>query len=313
MTTVLVTGIGGDIGQGVAAVLRDAHPEWRLLGMDIHSRHGGEHFVDAWHLAPRVPDPSYDTWLDELVAREGVTLVIPTSEAELIHFATTGRRSSGNASLLMPPANVVTLGSDKLATNQLLASIGVARPWTIPVEDLDHGATVALPCIYKTRRGAGSKGVFLCESLDDITFHRRHHPFAVLQERLEPADREVTCGVFRDRHGRTAVVQLLRSLVGGFTGWAEVIDDPAVTDQCRRVAEALDLRGAVNLQLRITEAGPRIFEMNPRFSSTVLMRHLLGFRDLVWMIDDAAGRDVTFVQPRVGERVVRVQGARRLT
>jgi carbamoyl-phosphate synthase large subunit len=68
----------------------------------------------------------------------------------------------------------------------------------------------------------------------------------------------------------------------------------------------------VNVQLRLTENGSRIFEMNPRFSSTVFMRHLLGFRDLVWMVEDAAEAPVEFVQPAPGESVVRVQGAMRL-
>ena len=51
----------------------------------------------------------------------------------------------------------------------------------------------------------------------------------------------------------------------------------------------LDLTGSINVQLRIQENIPKIFEINPRFSSTVLFRHLFGFEDLIWSIEDSMG------------------------
>ena len=36
-----------------------------------------------------------------------------------------------------------------------------------------------------------------------------------------------------------------------------------------------------------------IFEINPRFSSTVLMRNYLGFTDLVWSIEEKFGLKLT--------------------
>ena len=35
-----------------------------------------------------------------------------------------------------------------------------------------------------------------------------------------------------------------------------------------------------------------IFEINPRFSSTVLFRHLMGFEDVLWSIQDKLGLSV---------------------
>ena len=41
----------------------------------------------------------------------------------------------------------------------------------------------------------------------------------------------------------------------------------------------IDFFGPANFQLILTKKGPMIFEINPRFSSTVLMRNYLGFTD----------------------------------
>ena len=132
---------------------------------------------------------------------------------------------------------------------------------------------------------------------------------SVVQELLLPADQEVTCAIYRTKDGRTAVLQLLRTLVGGFTGWAQVIDHPEVSKQCVQIAEGLGLQGGINAQLRLTEQGPRIFEINPRFSSTLLMRHKMGFCDAVWTVQEALGKSVSFYHPRVGTTGVRVQDA----
>ena len=50
------------------------------------------------------------------------------------------------------------------------------------------------------------------------------------------------------------------------------------------IAVSLNLQGRINVQLRYTACGPVTFEINPRFSSTVVFRHLLGFQDLLWSL-----------------------------
>ena len=41
--------------------------------------------------------------------------------------------------------------------------------------------------------------------------------------------------------------------------------------------------------MKNTLDGPRIFEINPRLSSTALMRHRLGFTDVVWTVQEIRG------------------------
>ena len=78
---------------------------------------------------------------------------------------------------------------------------------------------------------------------------------------------------------------------------------------CEAVAQGLGLRGSMNIQLRLTDKGPRIFEINPRISSTVLMRHRLGYTDVLWALDEVEGRSVVFPEIPQGRIMVRVQGA----
>jgi carbamoylphosphate synthase large subunit len=55
---------------------------------------------------------------------------------------------------------------------------------------------------------------------------------------------------------------------------------------CSKIAEALDVHGSINVQSKLSAHGPMIFDINPRFSSTVLLRHQIGFHDVVWSIEE---------------------------
>lgn len=309
--TLLITGIGGDIGQSIARIVRDVRPGWRILGVDVHARHAGSLVADACEEVAYASDPSYPADLARIVDEHRVDLCLPTSEAEIAVLAGMEADRIGTALVVGICRPVVEVGMDKLATAEFIRSLGLPAPWTLPasVDSLPE----SYPCIYKPRRAAGSKGVVLCQDRVEAGLLAERTQAAVFQEYLEPADKEVTCAVFRDRRGTTTVLPMLRQLAGGLTAWAQVIDAPEAVCQCKALADALELRGPMNVQMRITAHGPRIFEINPRLSSTVYMRHLMGFQDLRWLLDDAEGlsNDYPVIQP--GLTSVRVQAAELLS
>jgi carbamoyl-phosphate synthase large subunit len=307
MNTILITGIGGDIGQAVAKIARELLPNAKIFGSDLHNRHAGAHYVDKFILAPPAISESYLTWLESVVADNLIDLTIPLSEIELIRINNRGLNQASEVKFLMPSSSAIRVGIDKLQTAIYLESIGCPVPWTISAKDSTHKASY--PCVFKPRCGAGSKGVFLCNGPEDVAQMLRFYPDAVLQELLLPAEQEITCGVYRAKDGQIAVVQMLRQLAGDVTGWVEVVYHPEVEEQCVLIAESLCLNGSINVQLRVTDLGPRIFEINPRFSSTVLIRHLLGFQDAVWSLREAMGEKITIQRPRIGTRAVRIQDA----
>ena len=51
------------------------------------------------------------------------------------------------------------------------------------------------------------------------------------------------------------------------------------------LAKKINLNGSINVQLKINNSRYAIFEINPRLSSTVMMRHKLGFKDCLWWIE----------------------------
>jgi carbamoyl-phosphate synthase large subunit len=305
MTRILITGIGGDIAQGIATLVRGARPGALLVGSDIHEQHAGRLFVDECEVLPPAGHPGYGAALREALARHEVDLLIPVTEPEIGVMASV----LGGPPLIPwvgPGSRVVAAGLDKLATARASAALGLPAPWTVAAGE---ALPQAYPCVLKPRLGSGSRSVFLINDGDEALCFAKKYPDSIFQELLEPAEAEVTCAVYRTRDGRVATLQLLRRLAGGLTGWARVIRDEAVERMCAAIAQGLGLAGSMNVQLRITTAGPRVFEINPRFSSTAVMRHLMGFTDVVWTLDELDGREVRFAPVAVGRIAVRVQGS----
>jgi carbamoyl-phosphate synthase large subunit len=75
-------------------------------------------------------------------------------------------------------------------------------------------------------------------------------------------------------------------LMGGFSGYGTREENSKISQLLHQIAILLDLRGSINVQLKLVHGIPVIFEINPRFSSTVLFRHMMGYEDVIWSIQD---------------------------
>ncbi len=301
--TIIVTGCGGDIGLGAGRILKMAGIAQRIVGCDLTPDHAGSAVFDVCELLPPASDPTYLLRLGELVNKVSAQWILPTSEHEL-RFLTKScsKRIIEGARLLMANPEALTTGFDKLATARFLEDAGLPFPWT---QSVSEGAPREFPCIIKKRFGSGGRDVALVN--EELAPHyQRGRADDIWQEYLRPDDQEYTCGVFRSRSGETRSVVFRRTLLEGVTSKGQVVSDPEIESLLRKMADRLNLRGCINVQLRLTERGPVVFEINPRLSSTLVFRHLLGFSDLLWMIADDQGMPVPpYTPPTTGTRFYR--------
>jgi carbamoyl-phosphate synthase large subunit len=141
--------------------------------------------------------------------------------------------------------------------------------------------TNQFPLIVKDRFGAGSKGVAVVKNQKDLDYYLSTIPNAVLQEYLSPDDEEYTIGLFMNKHHQPcASIVMKRDLGLGMTMKAQVLPNSTLGAYCEKIMKNLNCIGPANVQLRVTERGPVVFEINPRFSSTTSARPLFGYNDV---------------------------------
>lgn len=283
---ILVTGCGGDIGQSIGKILK-SNPEvfYSVIGADLHNEHAGKFIFDKTVIMSSCRSENYLADLEQLVVKEQIDAIIPISEPELRFFTeyNVGDTLFGKP-LIKADSNSLNTGFDKLKTANFLRDHNLPFPESTILKDLTDPR---FPFILKSRHGSGSKSLFVINDSIDLEYFRlKFHDF-LAQEIVGSEDEEYTCGLFRSKYGEIRQIIYKRKLVGGFSGYGSVERVQEIEELLFSIAEGLQLRGSINVQLRISDRGPCVFEINPRFSSTVMFRHLMGFEDVIWSLTDA--------------------------
>lgn len=305
----MVTGVAGDIGQAIGTILREADFVAATVGADMRTDHPGSVFFDTCITLPSARDATYVDRLSAALDHHRIDVLIPTSEAEIVTLQdqTLVARLPAGLRILRANHHAVSVGLDKLATAQMLENHGLGAPWTRRCGD---GMPPELPCIIKPRRGQGGKDVAILHNQADVEAAISDRPEDIFQQLLLPGDQEYTCALFRSASGTFRYLVLHRILENGVSVSGSVVDPTPFLPLLKGIAEALNLVGAINVQCRMTSEGPKVFEINPRFSSTVEMRHRMGYQDVLWSFLDLFNKPLSsYLEPKIGTRFFRASRA----
>jgi carbamoyl-phosphate synthase large subunit len=291
----LITGCGGDIGLGICRILKMSGIAEKIIGCDIHDDHPGQLFFDACEIVERADHKEYFNSIRKIIHKHNIDLIIPMSEAEISQFLKNGYcKFFDSIPLLMANENSIRIGLDKVDTVSFLRENNLDFPWT---EIVENNAPPEIPCILKMRSGQGSKNLIIVSDPRLIPYYIETRPNDLWQELLLPDNEEYTCGLYRTKTGDIRNIIIKRKMQGGFTKSGLVVQNSDISDYIKKIAISLDLKGSINVQLRLTKRGPIAFEINPRFSSTVVFRHLLGFQDLIWSLLELKNINLTPYKP----------------
>lgn len=288
MTTrrVLITAIGGNVGQGVLKALRAALNTYYIVGIDMESLSAGFSLVNQYYQTPRTGDLEFQKAFEDIVHNEAIEAVYVCSPSELEWFASQkdGLESKLGVTVFVNPLPVVQIGSDKSKTAGFLHDAGFCFPLTALASDEAGIETLiakhGFPLIAKPRLGFSSRNVFLLDSREQIRAAATLVPDLIVQRYLSEERSEYTAATLSgvDQKVRALIV-LRRDLIQGTTYRTELIEDADFDRQVIQIVEALGAVGPCNLQFRVIDGMVYVFEINPRFSGTSGIRYLYGFND----------------------------------
>jgi carbamoyl-phosphate synthase large subunit len=293
---VLVTGVGGDIGQSLLKCLRDTDYKFFLLGCDVDPFAGGRVLVKKFYQSPLAADSAgYMSFIIKLLEEENVAYVFPTSEAEIEFFDINRDLFKNKATIFIHSHDIVRAFMDKYETALLLAKNGLPSPRTYLIERYNN--ELDYPYVLKPRRGHGGKSLIQINDAEEFRFFRGRLKNYVVQENVGSPDEEYTVTVFSTGK-KIYSIALKRSLgYGSLSKVAQLIQDGSIERLAERIATSVSLKGSLNIQCRKTDSGFVPFEINPRFSSTVYVRHYFGFQDVKWWVDLQEGKTIEY-KPR---------------
>lgn len=313
---VLVTAVGGIVAQGIIKSLKLANlsdnsvVKYRITAGDMSAQAAGLYRCDNGILLPSATSTDYIESILKIARDEDMDAIYIGSDEELLIIGNSKKRieSESKAKVLSSPIDVLTTARDKWKTFLFLRenNLPVAES-ALPADDEKFVKEFGYPIVVKPREGYGSLYFYLvrCKSemqqaMSNIEKAGWH---ALLQEYLNENNTEYTSGVTIDRFGKYVMssVSIQKILKNGQTYKAFIDDYKEVRRSSEEAALKLGARGAINIQAKLIENKPKIFEINPRFSATCPMRSVAGINE----------PDIVFRNSVLGEEI-KVRSYRRL-
>ena len=308
---VLVTGVGAIIGYGAVSSLRLGRYPLKLVGLDIHPHAVGQYWCDAFEQSVPVADSGYLSFLEGVIARHGIELVIPGIEQDVSFLS--GQRAAlaaTGARLALNDAELVRIADDKWLSREALVERGLPAIDSVLDGSFDElAARLGVPFLIKPRRSYASKGIAYAHDAHDLAYWQRKLGDNFMAQRVVgDADSEFTASLFGYGDGSGSHTMVLQRWLAqdGSTARARVAEQPEIEAQIDALTRAFRPVGPTNFQFRLERSSARCFllEVNPRLSSAGSLRRAFGMNEAEMCVAHYLdGERPDFAPPRSGHAI----------
>lgn len=262
----------------------------RVVALDMEPELSAAcHFADVAFRSPSCSHGEFLPFVEDVVGRESVSLIIPTIDPELAAYSSSAERFALlGAKVNISAPGAVAVARDKLATAKVLADNGVVVPRTSLLEAALRNPEGWLgPVIVKPVDGSSSIGIHRLSDVREAETKDLDAGRYVVQELLHGI--EYTVNMFVDGTGRVACAIPHRRIAirGGEVSKGRTERVPALQAIAERIVAALDgCRGAMCFQAIVDMQGmPAVIEINARFGGGFPLAHAAGARFSRWLLE----------------------------
>ena len=173
MKTILITGIGGLTPRSIAKIIREKHPDYKLIGCDIDKKAVGffmNGLLDKHFICPRCTSTDYFPLIEKLVSDEKIDYAFVQPEAEIVEW---GAYYDQNGKYPCPVFMGSKLLSESLRDKSIMAELLEGTdfiPKTIKVtqenpryDDIER--EIGFPCWIRATEGTGGLGSLRLDNL----------------------------------------------------------------------------------------------------------------------------------------------------
>lgn len=292
MVKVLITGVGGGVGQGIIKSLRLIKDlDIYIVTADMSELASGLYGGDYSYIVPAAHDEYYFDRIKQICAEQEIDFYFPGTDIELLKCAHYSNELKQELKVItiVPPVRVIEIANDKYETINFLKENDFPYPETYLPEEIDWSC-ISFPIIVKPRVGYRSIGVHLVANINEAQLAIDSLSSPIIQEYISGNEYTCTIAIYNDVI--SDVLCLRRDLRSGDTFRAFPVKSQVIEKYVKDIAVRLGVSGSCNFQLRINELGePKLFEINSRFSGTTPFCSYLGFNPVEFCLKTELGLD----------------------
>ena len=279
MNSIIVTGANGDIGLSIGRILKESMDDFKIFGTDCNGEWPAKDIYDDIYYLPNANEKGYIKNLKKLVAVINPKLVICVTEPELKKIS--NENNFCTKKFIVNENFLLNTFLDKLSTYHWLKDNNTDAPLTVDIHEVKSNQ---FPVFVKSRYGHGNQNYELVRDMNRLDHYKTNsRNNYVAQEYIPFTDNEYTCAIIKINKKVNHLI-MKRKLEGSNTVKIEVVENKHISDSLHKISNAINHDFFINVQLRLDSDAPKIFEINPRFSGTSMMRHKIGFQDVLWMV-----------------------------
>lgn len=177
MKTILITGIGGLTPRSIAGIIRENHPDYKIIGCDINKKAVGffiKDLLDEYYVCPKCTSTEYFPWIEKLIENKNIDYAFVQPESEIVEWGDYYEKKSRYPCPVFMGSKLLSVSlKDKSIMADLLKDTYFI-PKTIKVtqenpryDDIEN--EIGFPCWIRAAEGTGGLGSL---KLDDLSSYK---------------------------------------------------------------------------------------------------------------------------------------------
>lgn len=290
--TILISAAGGSFFPYVIQLLQ---PKYNLILTDTLEVTKKIYPDQKVVIVPRADDRRFSQMAREIINRFKVDFYLPLIDKEIPKVLWLVR-DIPSLKVISPNLKFVRMCIDKYRLMKILSQKQISWVNTELATDINRRSR--FPVFIKPIMSTGSRGARKLINFDQFEAYFKLDNYrkteAMVQEYLE-GDEYTVSVVVNNLNQLLAIVPKKIIVKKGITQQAVTKRNSAIDSTCRQLVDTLKPHGPINVQLMLVGSQVKIFEINPRFSTTTILTCEAGVNEFELCIDNYNHQAVKYI------------------
>lgn len=245
-------------------------------------------------VVPFANDRKYSQAMERMINKYQISYYIPLIDNEVL-IANTLSKKYKHLKVIAPNLGFSSLCLDKYRLSKQLSELEISE---IKTWNGNEFKNEIYPVFVKPKIGTGSRGGYKIDSQEQLKAYYQLVPYkpheVIIQEYID--GEEYTVSVVANHQNQLIAIVPKRIIVKkGITIHAITEKNSLIEVACRKIVDILRPTGPFNVQLRILNEKVKIFEINPRFSTTSILTCEAGVNEFELCMNNYDSKSVKYI------------------